>query len=139
MLRTGYPGSEALLLGLLRVEDCLAARALGSVDVTLARARAQVVRRVTVGETTAPEQIPFTPQAKHALERALHEALGMGHNYAGTEHILLGVADADEGVARGVLSELGADGQKIREAITRLGDRLPTVIGTGVDPLPRTR
>jgi ATP-dependent Clp protease ATP-binding subunit ClpA len=135
VLRTGYVGSEALLLGLLRVEEGLAARVLASFDVTLDRARAQVVLRVSVGENPTPEPIPFTPRTKQVLERALEAALEMGHNFVGTEHVLLGIADVDEGVAIGVLRDFDLDGQKIRDAVIRLsgppGRRWPGRRGVG--------
>jgi ATP-dependent Clp protease ATP-binding subunit ClpA len=123
VLRTGYVGSEALLLGLLRVEEGLAAQALASFDVTLVRARAQVVQRVRAGENVAPEEIPFTPRAKEVLERALEVALEMGHNYVGTEHVLLGIAEVDEGVAIAVLRALDVDSQKLRAAVIGLSSR----------------
>jgi ATP-dependent Clp protease ATP-binding subunit ClpC len=120
-LRTGHVGSEALRLGLLRDEDWLAARALASFGVTLDRARAQVVRRVSAGEDPAPSgQIPFTPSAKQVLERALQEGLKLGHNYLGTEHFLLGIAEVDEGLAIEVLRDFDLDSQKIRDGVIGL-------------------
>lgn len=126
VLRTGYVGSEALLLGLLGVEEGLAAQVLASFDVTLLRARAQVLRRVSVGENPTAEQIPFTPRAEEVLERALEEALKMAHNFVGTEHLLLAIAEVDEGVAMGVLSDFDLNRQKIREAVIRLSNRPPS-------------
>jgi ATP-dependent Clp protease ATP-binding subunit ClpA len=139
VLRTGYVGSEALLLGLLRVEEGLAAQVLASFDVTLARARAQVVRRVSVGENPSPEQIPFTPHAKQVLERALEEALKMGHNYVGTEHVLLGIAEVDEGVGIAVLRDFDLDSQKLRDAVIRLSSRPPRSRWRGRQRVARAR
>jgi ATP-dependent Clp protease ATP-binding subunit ClpC len=139
VLRTGYVGSEALLLGLLRVEEGLAAQVLASFDVTLARARAQVVRRVSVGENPSPEQIPFTPRAKQVLERALEEALKMGHNYVGTEHVLLGIAEVDEGVGIAVLRDFDLDSQKLRDAVIRLSSRPPRSRWRGRQRVARAR
>src|SRR5437870_1371817 len=90
-LKHNYIGTEHILLGLLREEEGLAARVLESLDITVERVRAQVVRIVGSGEEVTSGQIPFTPRAKKVLELALREALSLGHNYSGTEHILLGL------------------------------------------------
>ena len=90
-LRYNYIDTEHLLLGLLRVEEGIAARVLQSFDVTLERVRDQVVRIVGGGEEATGGQLPFTPRAKQVFELALREALGLGHNYIGTEHLLLGL------------------------------------------------
>ena len=92
-LKHNYIGTEHILLGLLREEEGLAARVLESLDITVERVRAQVVRIVGSGEEVTSGQIPFTPRAKKVLELALREALSLGHNYIGTEHILLGEDD----------------------------------------------
>src|SRR2546423_1637683 len=91
ILKHNYIGTEHILLGLLREEEGLAARVLESLDITVERVRAQVVRIVGSGEEVTSGQIPFTPRAKKVLELALREALSLGHNYIGTEHILLGL------------------------------------------------
>src|ERR671937_865385 len=88
-LKHNYIGTEHILLGLLREEEGLAARVLESLDITVERVRAQVVRIVGSGEEVTSGQIPFTPRAKKVLELALREALSLGHNYIGTEHKLL--------------------------------------------------
>jgi ATP-dependent Clp protease ATP-binding subunit ClpA len=124
-LQTEQVGSEALLLGLLRVEDGLGAWVLGSFDVTLDQTRARVARRVSVDENPAPVPMPFAPRARQVLEGALHEARAMGHRFAGTEHVLLGIARVDEGVAIEVLREFDVDGQKIRRALASLSSRPP--------------
>src|SRR5258708_8729068 len=85
--------------GLLREEEGLAARVLEALDITVERVRAQVVRIVGSGEEVTSGQIPFTPRAKKVLELALREALSLGHNYIGTEHILLGLVRENEAVA----------------------------------------
>src|SRR4051812_35706434 len=84
-LKHNYIGTEHILLGLLREEEGLAARVLESLDITVERVRAQVVRIVGSGEEVTSGQIPFTPRAKKVLELALREALSLGHNYIGTE------------------------------------------------------
>src|SRR5262249_25624389 len=102
-LKHNYIGTEHILLGLLREEEGLAARVLESLDITVERVRAQVVRIVGSGEEVTSGQIPFTPRAKKVLELALREALSLGHNYIGTEHILLGLVRENEGVAPRIL------------------------------------
>ena len=98
ILKHNYIGTEHILLGLLREKEGLAARVLESLDITVERVRAQVVRIVGSGEEVTSGQIPFTPRAKKVLELALREALSLGHNYIGTEHILLGLVRENEGV-----------------------------------------
>jgi ATP-dependent Clp protease ATP-binding subunit ClpC len=119
-LKHNYIGTEHILLGLLREEDGLAARVLESLDITVERVRAQVIRIVGGGEEATGGQIPFTPRAKKVLELALREALSLGHNYIGTEHILLGLVREDEGVAARILLDFEADGEKIRNEVIRL-------------------
>src|SRR5438270_10097623 len=119
-LKHNYIGTEHILLGLLREEEGLAARVLESLDITVERARAQVVRIVGSGEEVTSGQIPFTPRAKKVLERALREALSLGHNYIGTEHILLGLIREGEGVAAQVLVKLGADLNRVRQQVIQL-------------------
>jgi ATP-dependent Clp protease ATP-binding subunit ClpC len=120
MLSHNYIGTEHILLGLLRVEDGLAARLLGSLDVSIDEVREHVARIVGQGEEVATGQIPFTPRAKKVLDLALREALTLGHNYIGTEHILLGLARENEGVATRILLDLGADADRIREEMIRM-------------------
>src|ERR1700736_5336016 len=88
-LRHNYIGTEHILLGLLRVEDELASPALASLCVTVEEVRSQVVQIVGSGDEVTSGQIPFTPRAKKVLELALREALSLGHNFIGPEHILL--------------------------------------------------
>jgi len=127
-LKHNYIGTEHILLGLLREEEGLAARVLKSLDITVERVRAQVVRMVGSGEEVTSDQIPFTPRAKKVLELSLREALSLGHNYIGTEHILLGLVRENEGVAARVLLDFDADSEKIRNHVIV---RLP---GPGPDP-----
>ncbi|MFL5834760.1 MAG: ATP-dependent Clp protease ATP-binding subunit, partial [Solirubrobacterales bacterium] len=113
-------GTEHILLGLLREEEGLAARVLESLDITVERVRSQVVRIVGSGEEVTSGQIPFTPRAKKVLELALREALSLGHNYIGTEHILLGLVRENEGVAARILLDFDADSDKIRNEVIRM-------------------
>ena len=107
MLRHNYIGTEHLLLGLLREADGVAARVLGTLEVSLEEVRGEVTRIVGEGEHESQGQIPFTPRAKKVLELALREALSLGHNYIGTEHILLGLMRESEGVAARILERPG--------------------------------
>src|SRR5438874_3718117 len=119
-LKHNYIGTEHILLGLLREEEGLAARVLESLDITVERVRAQVVRIVGSGEEVTAGQIPFTPRAKKVLELALREALSLGHNYIGTEHILLGLVRENEGVAARILLDFDAASEKIRNEVIRM-------------------
>ena len=119
-LRHDYIGTEHILLGLLREEEGLAARVLESLDITVERVRGQVVRIVGSGEEVTSGQIPFTPRAKKVLEMALREALSLGHNYIGTEHILLAIARENDGVASRILLDFDADAEKIRSEVLRM-------------------
>jgi len=113
-LKHNYIGTEHLLLGLLREEEGLAARVLGSLGVTLDQARARVVGDIGEGEETPAGQIPFTPRTKKVLELALREALSLGHNHIGTEHILLGIAREEKSVGAQILRESGVDSEAVR-------------------------
>jgi ATP-dependent Clp protease ATP-binding subunit ClpC len=128
VLNHNYIGTEHLLLGLLREEEGLAARVLESLRITLDEVRAQVARIIGHGEeavTTA--QIPFTPRAKKVLELSLREALSLGHNYIGTEHVLLGLVRVEDGVACRVLADFGASAAAVRDAVIQQLSRLGTV------------
>ncbi|MHB8143739.1 MAG: ATP-dependent Clp protease ATP-binding subunit [Thermoleophilia bacterium] len=118
-LKHNYIGTEHLLLGLLREEEGIAAQVLITLEVTLDEVRIQVAQIVGTGDEAAAGQIPFTPRAKKVLELALREALSLGHNYIGTEHILLGLIKENEGVAARILLEFDADSEKIRNEIMR--------------------
>ena len=119
-LRHNYIGTEHLLLGLLRVEEGGAHEVLESLGVMIEEVRAQVGRIVGQGEEPAAGQIPFTPRAKKVLELSLREAIQLGHNYIGTEHILLGLIREGEGVAAQVLTRLGADLNRTRQQVIQL-------------------
>ena len=106
-LKHNYIGTEHILLGLLREEEGLAARVLESLDITVEEVRAQIARIVGQGDEVTTGQIPFTPRAKKVLELALREALSLGHNYIGTEHILLALLELEDG--NGPLAALGID------------------------------
>jgi hypothetical protein len=93
---------------------------LEALDITIERVRAQVTRLVGAGEEVTTGQIPFTPRAKKVLELALREALSLGHNYIGTEHILLGMVRENEGVAARILLDFDADAEKIRNEVIRM-------------------
>jgi ATP-dependent Clp protease ATP-binding subunit ClpC len=107
---------------LLREEQGIAARVLASLGVTIEEVQAQVARLVGQGDEVTAGQIPFTPRAKKVLELALRECLGLGHNYIGTEHLLLGLVREGEGVAVWILLDAGVDAERVRdEVITMLG------------------
>jgi hypothetical protein len=135
--RHDYIGTEHLLLGLLRVEEGMAARVLATLGITVEGVRAQVVQIVDQGDEAMLGQIPFTPRAKKVLELSLREALAVGHNYIGTEHILLGLVRENDGVAARIMLELGADAQRVRETV--LAELGPLAVATGGDPGGRPR
>ena len=110
-------GTEHILLGLLREKEGLAARVLESLNITVERVRAQVVRIAGSGGEFTSGQIPFTPRAKKVLELAPREALRLGHNYIATEHMLLAIARENEGVAARILLDFDADSEKIRDKV----------------------
>jgi ATP-dependent Clp protease ATP-binding subunit ClpC len=119
-LKHSYIGTEHLLLGLVREDAGDAARVLESLDLTLERVRGQVVRIVGLGEEVNAGQIPFTPRGKKVLELSLREALNLGHEFIGTEHILLGLVRENDGVAARILRDFDADPEKIREEVIRM-------------------
>ncbi len=120
MLNQNYIGTEHLLLGLIREPDGVAAKALESLRISLDDVRQQVEELIGRGTYVPTGHIPFTPRAKKVLELSLREALQLGHNYIGTEHILLGLIREGEGVAAQVLINLGADLEKVRSAVIQL-------------------
>ena len=109
MLNHNYIGTEHLLLGLIHEGEGVAAKSLESLDISLDAVREQVQEIIGQGQQQPTGHIPFTPRAKKVLELSLREALQLGHNYIGTEHILLGLIREGEGVAAQVLVKLGAD------------------------------
>jgi ATP-dependent Clp protease ATP-binding subunit ClpC len=116
-LKHNYIGTEHLLLGLLREEEGLAARVLGSFGVTIEAVRADVARIIGSGDEVVGGQVPFTPRAKKILELSLREALDLGHNYIGTEHVLLGLLREGGGVAVRILVDAGATPEAIRDEL----------------------
>jgi len=120
MLNQNYIGTEHLLLGLIREQDGIAAKALESLNISLEDVHQQVEEIIGRGTYVPTGHIPFTPRAKKVLELSLREALQLGHNYIGTEHILLGLIREGEGVAAQVLLNLGADLEKVRSAVIQL-------------------
>jgi ATP-dependent Clp protease ATP-binding subunit ClpC len=120
MLSHNYIGTEHILLGLIHEGDGIAAKALESLGISLEGVRAQVEEIIGQGQQAPSGHIPFTPRAKKVLELSLREALQLGHNYIGTEHILLGLIREGEGVAAQVLQKLGADLNRVRQQVIQL-------------------
>src|SRR5262249_14229687 len=129
-----YIGTEHILLGLLREPDGVAVTALRSLDVSLDAVRVEVERIVGVGTVVPEGHIPFTPPAKKGLHMSLREALQLGHNYIGTEHILLGLLREGQGVGAQVLVQLGADLPSVRVAVAQLLEGMAP--GATVPPAP---
>ena len=120
ILDHNYIGTEHILLGLLREGEGVAAKALESLGISLGAVRQQVEEIIGHGQQAPSGHIPFTPRAKKVLELSLREALQLGHNYIGTEHILLGLIREGEGVAAQVLVRLGADLNRVRQKVVEL-------------------
>ena len=120
MLSHNYIGTEHILLGLIHEGEGVAAKALESLGISLEAVRAQVEEIIGQGQQAPSGHIPFTPRAKKVLELSLREALQLGHNYIGTEHILLGLIREGEGVAAQVLVKLGADLNRVRQQVIQL-------------------
>ena len=120
MLNHNYIGTEHILLGLIHEGEGVAAKALESLDISLEGVRQQVTEIIGEGQQAPGGHIPFTPRAKKVLELSLREALQLGHNYIGTEHILLGLIREGEGVAAQVLNKLGADLNRVRQQVIQL-------------------
>src|SRR5881398_3485711 len=120
MLNHNYIGTEHILLGLIHEGEGVAAKALESLNISLEAVRQQVEEIIGQGQAAPTGHIPFTPRAKKVLELSLREALQLGHNYIGTEHILLGLIREGEGVAAQVLQKLGADLNRVRQQVIQL-------------------
>jgi ATP-dependent Clp protease ATP-binding subunit ClpC len=120
LLRHNFVGTEHLLLGLLRVEEGVAARALDGLGIHFADVRDKVAQAVPPGGEEVIGSPPFTPRAKKVLELSLREALQVGQGHIGTEHLLLGVAREGEGVGAQVLKDLGAPPERVREQVRAL-------------------
>jgi ATP-dependent Clp protease ATP-binding subunit ClpC len=120
MLKHGYIGTEHILLGLIHEGEGVAARALESLGISLDAVRQQVEEIIGQGQHTPSGHIPFTPRAKEVLELSLTEAVQLGHDYIGTEHILLGLIREGGGVAAEVLVKLGANLNRVRQQVIQL-------------------
>jgi ATP-dependent Clp protease ATP-binding subunit ClpC len=120
MLNHNYIGTEHILLGLVRERDGIAAKALASLNIRLDAVRGEVEDIIGQGQAPTTGHIPFTPRAKKVLELSLREALQLGHNYIGTEHILLGLIREGEGVAAQVLQKLGAGLDRVRQTVIQI-------------------
>ncbi|HKJ56197.1 MAG TPA: Clp protease N-terminal domain-containing protein, partial [Nitriliruptoraceae bacterium] len=131
LLNHNYIGTEHILLGLIHEGEGVAAKALESLNISLESVREQVTEIIGKGQTAPAGHIPFTPRAKKVLELSLREALQLGHNYIGTEHILLGLIREGEGVAAQVLQKLGADLNRVRQQTIQLLSGGSSDTGTG--------
>jgi ATP-dependent Clp protease ATP-binding subunit ClpA len=120
MLNHNYIGTEHILLGLASEGEGVAAKALEALDIHLEAVRQQVEEIIGKGQYAPSGHIPFTPRAKKVLELSLRESLQLGHDYIGTEHILLGLIREGEGVAAQVLVRLGADLDRVRAEVIKL-------------------
>src|SRR5215471_3309283 len=131
-LQHDYIGTEHLLLGVIREGEGIAATVLNNLGLDLDRIRQEVENMVSAsGGTMTIGEIPFTPRAKRVLELAVEEARSLGHNYVGTEHLLLGLIREGEGVAAKVLLELGVDRKRVREETLKLLGGSPASAGGG--------
>jgi ATP-dependent Clp protease ATP-binding subunit ClpA len=142
MLNHNYIGTEHILLGLIHEGEGVAAKALESLGISLDAVRQQVEEIIGQGQQAPSGHIPFTPRAKKVLELSLREALQLGHNYIGTEHILLGLIREGDGVAAQVLMKLGADLSRVRQQVIQLlhgrgGAAEEAEAGTGPGPAGR--
>jgi len=124
-LKQNYIGTEHLLLGLIGEKEGIAAKVLQSLNISLDEIRAAIKESVTEGSSEVYEHIPFTPRAKKVLELSLREALQMGHNYIGTEHILMGLLREGEGVAARVLNSFGINLEIVKEKIREILNKYP--------------
>ena len=134
MLNHNYIGTEHILLGLIHEGEGVAAKALESLGISLEGVRSQVEEIIGQGQQAPSGHIPFTPRAKKVLELSLREALQLGHNYIGTEHILLGLIREGEGVAAQVLVKLGADLNRVRQQVIQLLSGYQGKEGGGGEP-----
>jgi ATP-dependent Clp protease ATP-binding subunit ClpC len=135
-LNHNYIGTEHILLGLIHEGEGVAAKALESLNISLDAAREQVEEIIGRGEDFPMGHLPFTSRAKKVLEQSFREALELGHNYIGTEHILLGLIREGEGVGPQILQKLGADMNRVRQTVIQqlsgsaagiFGEELPTM------------
>ena len=134
LLNHSYIGTEHILLGLIHEGEGVAAKAMESLGISLEAVRSQVEEIIGQGGSSPSGHIPFTPRAKKVLELSLREALQLGHNYIGTEHILLGLIREGEGVAAQVLVKLGADLSRVRQQVIQLLSGYQGGQGKGTEP-----
>ena len=139
MLNHNYIGTEHILLGLIHEGEGVAAKALESLGISLEAVRQQVEEIIGQGQQAPSGHIPFTPRAKKVLELSLRESLQLGHNYIGTEHILLGLIREGEGVAAQVLVKLGADLDRVQQQVIQLLRGRRGEKPHGPAPAPRER
>jgi ATP-dependent Clp protease ATP-binding subunit ClpC len=139
MLNHNYIGTEHLLLGLIQEGEGVAAGALESLGISLGAVRQQVEVIIGRGQQAPSSHIPFTPRGKKVLELAGRESDALGHDYIGTEHILLGLIREGDGVAAQVLVKLGADLNRVRQQVIRLLHEYPDQDVTGEGPRPGRR
>src|SRR5919108_346944 len=137
MLNHNYIGTEHILLGLIHEGEGVAAKALESLGISLEAVRQQVEEIIGQGQSAPTGHIPFTPRAKKVLELSLREALQLGHNYIGTEHILLGLIREGQGVAAQVLVKLGADQPRVRQQVVQLLSGYAAAEAVGERPVLR--
>ena len=142
MLNHNYIGTEHILLGLIHEGEGVAAKSLESLGISLEAVRSQVEEIIGQGQQAPSGHIPFTPRAKKVLELSLREALQLGHNYIGTEHILLGLIREGDGVAAQVLVKLGADLNRVRQQVIQLlsgyQGKEPAASGSPAEGTPST-
>jgi ATP-dependent Clp protease ATP-binding subunit ClpC len=145
-LRHNYIGTEHLLLGLLREEEGIGAQVLRGFGIEADAVRGLIRTRVGEGDEMVGGQIPFTPHAKQTLELSLREALSLGHQFIGTEHLLLGFVRRGEGIGIDILEQLGASPTVVREEVIRMlsgpgrreqGGAVQAILAQ--QPLPRVR
>src|ERR1700694_6186813 len=119
LLNHNFIGTEHILLGLIHEGEGVAAKALESLGISLEAVREKVEETIGPAGSSTTGSPPFTPRAKKVLELSLREALQLGHNYIGTEHMLLGLVHEGEGVGAQVLVSLGADLSRVRQQVVR--------------------
>jgi ATP-dependent Clp protease ATP-binding subunit ClpC len=138
-LSHNYIGTEHILLGLIHENEGVAAKSLESIGISLDVVRTQVEEIIGEGRITPSGQIPFTPRAKKVLELSMRESIQLGHNYIGTEHILLGLIREGEGLGAQVLVKLGADLNRVRQQVIEMlsrhqGSEESDILATAAEP-----
>jgi ATP-dependent Clp protease ATP-binding subunit ClpC len=131
LLNHSFIGTPHLLLGLIHEGDGVAAKALDSLGVSFQAARAKVVETIGKGGTAPSGSLPFTERSKNVLELAMREANQLGHNYIGTEHLLLGLVCEGEGVGAQILISLGAEPSRVRQRVIEVMSEYSGNVGAG--------